>query len=109
MKAHHMDTHLVVPMSRSFTNVKVTLRKEKKKKPFSGAFVFHKHILFAYFICNYMHCLCKFKTVHCLCIFKTCIFNPFPNKLWFYVFTCLQYKSFENAVGKGEIAQLFQL
>ena len=29
--------------------------------------------------------------------------NPFPNKPWF--FTCLQYKSFENTVGKGEIAR----
>ena len=28
--------------------------------------------------------------------------NPFPNKPWFYV---LQYKSFENTVGKGEIAR----
>ena len=29
--------------------------------------------------------------------------NPFQNKSWF--FTCLQYKSFENTVGKGEIAR----
>ena len=30
----------------------------------------------------------------------------FPNKPWFLrVFTCLQYKSFENTVGKGEIAR----
>ena len=28
--------------------------------------------------------------------------NPFPNKGLF--FTCLWYKSFENTVGKGEIA-----
>ena len=30
-------------------------------------------------------------------------FNPFQNKPCF--FTCLQYKSFENTVGKGEIAR----
>ena len=30
-------------------------------------------------------------------------FNPFPNKPWF-IFTCLQITSFENTVGKGEIA-----
>ena len=30
-------------------------------------------------------------------------FNPFPNKPCF--FTSLQYKSFENTVGKGEIAR----
>ena len=29
-------------------------------------------------------------------------FNPFPNKPWFFM--CLQYKSFENTGGKGEIA-----
>ena len=28
--------------------------------------------------------------------------NTLPNKPWF--FTCLQYKSFENTVGKGEVA-----
>ena len=28
--------------------------------------------------------------------------DPFPNKPWF--FSCLQYKSFENTVEKGEIA-----
>ena len=31
------------------------------------------------------------------------IFNPFPNKPWF--FTYLQYMSFENTVEKGEIAR----
>ena len=31
------------------------------------------------------------------------VLNPFPNKPWFFM--CLQYKSFENTVGKGEIAQ----
>ena len=31
------------------------------------------------------------------------VLNPFSNKPWF--FTCLQYKSFENPVGKGEIAR----
>ena len=30
--------------------------------------------------------------------------NSFPNKQWFLC-TCLQYKSFENTVGKGEIAR----
>ena len=30
-------------------------------------------------------------------------FNPFPNKLLCFFF--LHYKSFENAVGKGEIAR----
>ena len=30
-------------------------------------------------------------------------YQPFPKQA--LVFTCLQYKSFENTVGKGEIAQ----
>ena len=29
--------------------------------------------------------------------------NSFPNKPWFFM--CLQYKSFENTVGKGENEQ----
>ena len=33
-------------------------------------------------------------------------FNPFPNKPLF--FTCLQCKSFENTVEKGELAQYEQ-
>ena len=33
---------------------------------------------------------------------KINVHNFFPNKPLF--FTCLQYKSFENTVGKGEIA-----
>ena len=32
--------------------------------------------------------------------------QPFPKQV--LVFTCLQYKSFENAVGKGEIARYEQ-
>ena len=34
---------------------------------------------------------------------NTLIVNPFPDKPWF--FTSLQYKSFENTAGKGEIAR----
>ena len=33
-------------------------------------------------------------------------FNPFPNKPWFM---CLQCKTFENTVGKGEIARNEQI
>ena len=35
--------------------------------------------------------------------FENCDFNPFPKQA--LVFTCLQFKSFENTVGKGEIAR----
>ena len=34
------------------------------------------------------------------------LINPQPNKSWF--FTCLQYKSFENTIGKEEIARYEQ-
>ena len=33
--------------------------------------------------------------------------NPFPNKPWFLQFKCLLYKSFENTIGKREIAHNF--
>ena len=36
------------------------------------------------------------------CYLKSKVFNPFPNKP--RIFTCLQYKSFENTVGKDKIA-----
>ena len=56
-----------------------------------------------------------------LCV-RTLTLNPFPNKPWFVrvcstsllktlwekeklLVTCLQYKSFENTVGKGKIAR----
>ena len=35
--------------------------------------------------------------------FRLVAINPFPNKP--IVFMCLQYKSFENPAGKGEIAR----
>ena len=35
-------------------------------------------------------------------LFNKCLSQPFPKQA--LVFTCLQYKSFENTVGKGEIA-----
>ena len=46
------------------------------------------------------------KSKHELFQTLTLVFNPFPNKPWF--FTCLQYRSFENTVGKGEIARYEQ-
>ena len=36
------------------------------------------------------------------CLVRVRSINSFPNKPWFI--TCLQYMSFENTVGKGEIA-----
>ena len=47
MKAHLIDTHLLVPRSRSSTKVEVKYKGYiSQKMAFSGAFVFHKHILF---------------------------------------------------------------
>ena len=55
MKAHLIDTHLLVP--RSSAKVKVKYQSHvSQKMGVSGALVFHKHIL---------------------------LFNPFPNKPWF--------------------------
>ena len=34
---------------------------------------------------------------------EQCRFNPFPNKPWFLL--VYNYKSFDNTVGKGEIAR----
>ena len=47
MKAHLIDTHLLVPRSRSFAKVKVKYQGHvSQKMGVSGALVCHKHILF---------------------------------------------------------------
>ena len=47
MKAHLINTHLVVPRSRSSVKFKVKYQGHVfKEMAFAGAFVFHKHILF---------------------------------------------------------------
>ena len=46
MKAHLIDTHLLVPRSRSSVKVKVKYQGHvSQKMGVSGALVFHKHIL----------------------------------------------------------------
>ena len=47
MKAYLIDTHLLVPRSRSSAKVKVKYQGHvSQKMGVSGALVFHKHILF---------------------------------------------------------------
>ena len=47
MKAHLIDTHLLVPRSRSSAKVKIKYQGHvSKNMGVSGALVFHKHILF---------------------------------------------------------------
>ena len=47
MKAHLIDTHLLVPRSRSSAKVKVKYQGHvSQKMGVSGALVFHKHIVF---------------------------------------------------------------
>ena len=47
MKAHLIDTHLLVPRSRSSAKVKVRYQGHvSQKMGVFGALVFHKHILF---------------------------------------------------------------
>ena len=47
MKAHLINTHLLVPRSRSSANVKVKYKGYiSQKMAVSGTFMFHKHILF---------------------------------------------------------------
>ena len=50
MKAHFIDTHLLVPRSRSCANVKVKYQGHvSQKRDGLGSLVFHKHILFLFF------------------------------------------------------------
>ena len=48
MKAHLIDTHLLVPRSRSSANVRVKYQGHvSQKMGVFGALVFHKHMLFS--------------------------------------------------------------
>ena len=50
MKAHLLDTHLLVPRSRSSAKVKVKYQgHDSQEIDVSGALEFHKHILFVMF------------------------------------------------------------
>ena len=89
MKAHLIDTHLLVPRSRSSAKVKVKYKAHvSQKMGVSVALVFHKHILFLFFF------VVKVSFIY---------YPAFPKQA--LVFTCLQYKSLENTVKKGEIAR----
>ena len=53
MKAHLINTHLLVSRSRSSAKVKVKYQGDvSRKMGVSGALVFHKHILFSSVICE---------------------------------------------------------
>ena len=50
MKAHLIDTHLLVPRSRSSAKIKVKYQGHlSQRMGVAGALVFHKHILFFFF------------------------------------------------------------
>ena len=58
MKAHLIDTHLLVPRSRSSAKVKVKCKGYiSQKVAVLRAFVFHKHIMFH----NVCYAICIFK------------------------------------------------
>ena len=60
MKAHLINMHLLVPRSRSFAKVKVKYKGYiSQKMAISGAFVFHKHILFFFFCCFFIAYFCQ--------------------------------------------------
>ena len=84
MKAHLINTHLIVPKSRSFAKVKVKYQGHvSQKMGVSGALVFHKHILFfnAYNLDNEGFNSSNWYKVKILqCSKIVALFNPFPNK-----------------------------
>ena len=79
MKAHLINTHLLVPRSRSSAKVKVKYKGYiSPKMAVSGAFVFNKHILFTSKISTHCH------SIPCL--------------------TTLKWETSENVVAQREIA-----
>ena len=82
MKAHLIDTHLLVPRSSSSAKVKVKYQGHvSQKMGVSGALVFHKHILFLLQIClvfedqgKYTHrCLEETVSHEIDCYFRLCL------------------------------------
>ena len=60
MKAHLIDTHLLVPRSRSSAKVKVKFQGHvSQKMGVLGALVFHKHILFSMKFYIIFFCICN--------------------------------------------------
>ena len=67
--------------------------------------VFHAICILKFFNSQISVVICSFfeyGIVSKMCIREWVNFQPFPKQA--LVFTCLQYKSYENTVGKGEIA-----
>ena len=76
MKAHLIDTHLLVPRSRSSAKVKVKYQGHvSQKMGVSGALVFHKHILFIYVFLQF-DALSSKKRVSCKTLIFTGIVKP---------------------------------
>ena len=109
MKAHLIDTHPLVPRSRSAAKVKVKYQGHvSQKMGVSGALVFHKHILFFFvkFSVKVLAALLS-HTVRDTSrsffprVIKTrdCVVNPL------LILTYLQQTAFENIVRKEEIAR----
>ena len=119
MKAYLINMHLLVPRSRSSAKVKVKHKGYiSQKMAVSGAFVFHKHILFNIVIhlyqllfvilytCNFIYAFdslcCLFKSVHYIFVYETlCMFLYFDvfshdcgmcilKKVCYYFFTTQQ-------------------
>ena len=82
MKAHLIDTHLLVPRSRSSAKVKVKYQGHvSQKMGVSGALVFHKHILFFFFKFGLLKIkirLNKIARIYIIFLFRQ-PFNCLPN------------------------------
>ena len=76
MKAHFIDTHILVPRSRLSAKVKVKYQGHVSQKTgVSGALVFHKHILESLMDCMVFSTVFQF---HCG---SQCTYQCFPGAL----------------------------
>ena len=79
MKAYLINMHLLVPRSRSSAKVKVKYKGYiSQKKAVSGAFVFHKHILFCSVFTSFEIIVGKGETdgKHCFLLFSSMFSIP---------------------------------
>ena len=94
MKAHLIDTHLLVPRSRSSAKVKVKYQGHvSQKMGVLGALLFHKHILFS---STYLNGLTK-SFVH--------LIVNFIYDVWKYIFF-FKLKAFAEGIFKYTKSQM---
>ena len=108
----HIHTHASHTRTHAYTHIQEAKRERERERERERVFIGDKVVISVGYSCPNRQKTCKTVTkknwlqIKQKMSLKTTdgiISIPFSNKPWFL--TWLQYKSFENTVGKGEIAR----